>query len=245
MEVTGLVWMRRNLRLKQSRERSIPDYATSLKNAEYKACSGWRRRRRKIFFSYLCNHQSFSLQLRSNSFRQLLGECYVKRLAMYRFPLGYSRPRRLRSTKATFLSTNRCLCCVFRRSKSKLIWKCVREVGSRTTSLRTRSTNPSFGDQNWSSRWQVSCSLRFAWTKRSMNVILTNILTYTEVQGTFTCKSYMYAISNPFESVVVTTIKAKEANCLAGFNQSKRVIFLKFVYGDLDTELLKISISKF
>lgn len=55
----------------------------------------------------------------------------------------------------------------------------------------------------------------------------------------------MYAISNPFESVVVTTIKAKEANCLAGFNQSKRVIFLKFVYGDLDTELLKISISKF
>ena len=74
-----------------------------------------------------------------------------------------------------------------------------------------------------------------------MNVILTNILTYTEVQGTFTCKSYMYAISNPFESVVVTTIKAKEANCLAGFNQSKRVIF----YGDLDTELLKISISKF
>lgn len=145
---------------------SIPDCKASLKNAEYKTCSGWRRRRRKILFSYHCNHQPFSMQLRPNSFRQLLRESYVKRLSMFGFSLGYSRPRRLRSTEATFLSTNRCVCCVFRHSKSKLIWKCDWEMGSRTPSLRTRSTNPSFGDQNWSSRWQVSCSIRFALKKR-------------------------------------------------------------------------------
>ena len=147
--------------------RSIPDSRTSLKNAEFKACSGWRRRRRKIVFSYLCNHQPFSLQLRPNRFRQLLRECYVKRLAIFGFPLGYSRPRRLRSTKASFLSSNRCIRCVFRRSKSKLIWKCDWEMGSRTPSLRSRSTNPSFGDQNWSSRQQVSYSILFALTKRT------------------------------------------------------------------------------
>lgn len=38
---------------------STPDCKASLKNAEYKTCGGWRRRRWKIFFSYHCNHQPF------------------------------------------------------------------------------------------------------------------------------------------------------------------------------------------
>jgi len=143
---------------------STPDCKASLKNAEYKTCSGWRRRRWKIFFSYHCNHQPFPVQLRSNSFRQLLRESYVEQFAMFGFSLGYSRPRRLRSTKTTFLSTNRCICCVFRCSESNLISKCDWKMGSRTPTLCTRSTNSSVGDQNWSSRWQVSCSMEFLFT---------------------------------------------------------------------------------